>query len=83
MRAKYAVPVTNYVTGFSLQHTKENGYSVAGSSHQDGKADAVADFIASCKKCGVKPRLYFYYSTSCNGYYGIDHAKTCDYRSSD
>lgn len=56
---------------------------MAGSSHQDGKADAVADFIASCKKCGVKPRLYFYYSTSCNGYYGIDHAKTCDYRSPD
>lgn len=56
---------------------------MAGSSYQDGKADAVADFIVSCKKCGVKPRLYFYYSTSCNGYYGIDHAKTCDYRSPD
>lgn len=56
---------------------------MAGFSYQDGKADVVAAFIASCKKCGVKPRLYFYYSTSCNEYYSIDNAKTCDYRSPD
>ncbi len=77
MGAKYAVLVTNHVTGFSLWPTKENDYSIAKSPYQDGKADIVRDFIASCKKYGIKPGLY--YSTGCNGYCGINDATAKDY----
>lgn len=48
MGAKYAVLVTNHVTGFSMWPTKENDYSIAASPYRDGQADIVKDFIASC-----------------------------------
>lgn len=70
MGAKYAVLVTNHVTGFSLWPTKENEYSIAASPYMAGKADIVKAFIDSCKKYDIKPGLY--YSTGCNGYYGIN-----------
>ena len=79
MGAKYAVFVTNHVTGFSMWPTGENDYSMAGSPYRDGRADIVKDFIASCKKYGIKPGLY--YSTGCNGYYGINDSKPMDYQS--
>lgn len=68
--AKYAVLVANHCTGFSLWPTKVNDYSIAGSPWKDGKGDIVGDFVASCKKYGLKPGLY--YSTGCNGYYDIN-----------
>lgn len=70
--AKYAVLVANHCTGFSLWPTRVNDYSIAGSPWKGGKGDIVGDFVASCKKYGLKPGLY--YSTGCNGYYGIDDA---------
>ncbi|NOU75741.1 hypothetical protein GC098_30985 [Paenibacillus sp. LMG 31458] len=70
MGAKYAVFVANHVTGFAMWPTKQNKYSVVGSPYLDGKADIVRDFINSCKKYDIKPGLY--YSTGCNGYYGIN-----------
>lgn len=79
MGAKYAVLVTNHVTGFSLWPTKENKYSIASSPYKNGQADVVRDFIASCKKYGIRPGLY--YSTGCNGYYGINDSVRQDYRS--
>ena len=54
--------------------TRENSYSIASSPYKDGGADIVADFIASCKKYGIRPGLY--YSTGCNGYYGINDSKS-------
>ncbi len=68
--AKYAVLVAKHGTGFSLWPTKAHGYSVAHSPWKDGKGDIVSDFIASCRKYGVKPGLYA--STGCNGYLGVD-----------
>ncbi len=76
MGAKYAVLVANHCTGFSLWQTKDNPYSVAGCAYGDGKGDIVRDFIASCRKYGLKPGLY--YSTGCNGYYGINDEKMND-----
>ena len=85
MGAKYAVLVANHCTGFSLWQTKVNPYSVAGCAYKNGKGDIVRDFIDSCKKYGLKPGIY--YSTGCNGYYGIndglmndDFYKTDTYR---
>lgn len=79
MGAGYAVLVTNHVTGFSMWPTAENSYSIASSPYKDGKADIVKDFIASCKKYGVRPGLY--YSTGCNGYCGINDGVKQDYQS--
>ncbi len=70
MGAKYAIFVTNHVTGFSMWPTKENKYSIESSPFKEGKADIVKDFIRSCKKYGIAPGLY--YSTGCNGYYDIN-----------
>lgn len=79
MGAKYAVLVTNHVTGFSMWPTKENTYSIESSPYREGKADIVHDFIQSCKKYGIKPGLY--YSTGCNGYCGINDSEEQDYQS--
>lgn len=68
--AKYAVLVANHCTGFSLWPTRVNDYSIVGSPWKGGKGDIVGDFVASCKKYGLKPGLY--YSTGCNGYYDIN-----------
>ena len=70
MGAKYAVLVANHCTGFSLWPTKLDNYSVKASPWKEGKGDIVADFIKSCEKFKLKPGLY--YSTGCNGYYGIN-----------
>ena len=79
MGARYAILVTNHVTGFSLWPTKENTYSIAASPYQNGRADIVRDFIASCRKYNIAPGLY--YSTGCNGYYGINDSVPTDYHS--
>lgn len=57
--AKYAVLVAKHCTGFSLWPTKAHDYNVANSPWKDRKGDVVADFIASCKKYGLLPGLYY------------------------
>ena len=69
--AKYAVLVAKHGSGFSLWPTEAHDYSVKNCPWKDGKGDIVADFIASCKKYGIKPG--FYASTSTNGYYRVDN----------
>ena len=67
--AKYAVFVAKHCSGFSLWPTKAHNYSVASSPWKGGKGDVVADFLASCRKYGVKPGLYA--STGRNCLYGV------------
>ena len=67
--AKYAVLVAKHGSGFSLWPTKAHAYSVAHSPWKDGQGDVVADFIASCRKYGVRPGLYA--STGANAYFGV------------
>ncbi len=69
--AKYAVLVAKHCIGFTLWPSKAYPYGVAQSPWRGGKGDIVADFIASCKKYGVKPGLYC--STSCNAYWNVDN----------
>ncbi len=64
--AKYAVLVAKHCSGFSLWPTEAHDYSVKNCPWKDGKGDIVADFIASCKKYGIKPGIYA--STTANGY---------------
>lgn len=77
--AKYAVLVTNHCTGFSLWQTEVNDYSCASMKWKDGKGDILAEFVAACKKYGLRPGVY--YSTGCNGYYNINDEWEWDYRS--
>ena len=68
--AKYAILVAKHCSGFSLWPTKAHDYSVASSPWKDGKGDVVADFVASCRKFGVRPGLYA--STGTNARLGVD-----------
>ena len=68
--AKYAVLVAKHGSGFSLWPTDAHDYSVKNSSWRDGKGDIVADFVASCKKYGIKPGIYA--NTNANGYLHTD-----------
>ncbi|MDP4129552.1 MAG: alpha-L-fucosidase [Bacteroidota bacterium] len=69
--AKYAVLVAKHCSGFSLWPTKAHEYSVKNCPWENGKGDIVADFIASCKKYGLKPGIYA--SASANGFLYVDN----------
>ncbi|MFT3705564.1 MAG: alpha-L-fucosidase [Agriterribacter sp.] len=69
--AKYAVLVAKHCTGFSLWPTEAHDYSVKNIPWRNGKGDIVRDFIASCKKYGLKPGIYA--SASANGYCYVDN----------
>ncbi|MBX3257813.1 MAG: alpha-L-fucosidase [Chitinophagaceae bacterium] len=69
--AKYAVLVAKHCSGFSLWPTKAHNYSVKYAPWKNGKGDIVAEFIASCKKYGLKPGIYA--SASANGYCYVDN----------
>ena len=64
--AKYAVLVAKHCSGFSLWPTEAHEYSVKNSPWKNGQGDIVKEFIASCKKYGIRPGIYA--STSANGY---------------
>jgi alpha-L-fucosidase len=63
--------VAKHGTGFSLWPTKAHDYSVRNSPWENGKGDVVRDFIASCKKYGIRPGIYA--SASANGYLYVDN----------
>jgi alpha-L-fucosidase len=69
--AKYAVLVAKHCSGFSLWPTEAHDYSVKSTQWKNGKGDIVADFIASCKKYGIKPGIYA--SASANGFCYVDN----------
>jgi alpha-L-fucosidase len=69
--AKYAVLVAKHCTGFSLWPTEAHDYSVKNIPWRNGKGDIVRDFIASCKKYGIKPGIYA--SAAANGYCYVDN----------
>lgn len=71
MGANYAVLVAKHCSGFSLWPTKAHDYSVKNTPWRDGKGDIVKDFVASCRKYGLKPGIYA--STTANGYLKVDN----------
>ena len=68
--ARYAVLVAKHGSGFSLWPTEAHAYSVKNSPWKDGKGDIVADFVASCRKYGIRPGIYA--NTNANGYLHTD-----------
>lgn len=69
--AKYAVLVAKHCSGFSLWPTEAHDYSIKHSPYKNGKGDIVGEFVASCKKYGLKPGIYA--STTANGYLWVDN----------
>ncbi len=56
--AKFAILTATHETGFALYQSDVNPYSLKAVKWRDGKGDIVADFVASCRKYGVKPGIY-------------------------
>ncbi|QOD62460.1 alpha-L-fucosidase [Polaribacter haliotis] len=56
--AKFAILTATHETGFALYQSDVNPYSLKALKWKDGKGDIVADFVASCKKYGIKPGIY-------------------------
>jgi alpha-L-fucosidase len=69
--ATYAVLVAKHCSGFSLWPTRAHDYSVASAPWRGGKGDIVADFVASCRRHGLRPGLYA--SASCNAKMLVDN----------
>jgi len=69
--AKYAVFVAKHGSGFLSWQSDQYPYGMKQSPYQNGRGDLVRDFVASCRKRGVKPGIYA--SMSSNGYLEVDN----------
>ena len=57
--AKYAVLVCKHHDGFANWPTKYSDYSVKASPWKNGEGDVVAEYVAACRKYGIKVGLYY------------------------
>ena len=57
--AKYAVLTAKHHDGFALWSSAYTEYSVKNTPWKNGRGDAVAEFIAACRKYGLKAGLYY------------------------
>lgn len=70
MGARYAVFVAKHCSGFLQWQSDLYPYGLKQTSWRAGRGDVVADFVASCRKHGIKPGLYA--STGANAYLRCD-----------
>ncbi|MEI8374342.1 MAG: alpha-L-fucosidase [Planctomycetota bacterium] len=68
MGAGYTVFVAKHCTGFISWQSDAYPYGVRQSKWRDGKGDVVGDYVASCRKYGIKPGLYcsMWYNAYCD-----------------
>lgn len=64
--AGYAVFTATHFSGFMQWQSDLYPYGLKQTKWRNGKGDVVADFVASCRKVGIKPGIYF--STHRNAY---------------
>ncbi|MCX7044368.1 MAG: alpha-L-fucosidase [Candidatus Sumerlaeota bacterium] len=57
--ARYAIFTATHFNGFMQWQSDAYPYGLKQTSWRDGKGDVVADFVASCRKAGIKPGIYF------------------------
>ncbi|MFK7925644.1 MAG: alpha-L-fucosidase [Bacteroidia bacterium] len=66
---KIAILTATHETGFALYQSDVNPYCLKAVKWRDGKGDIVKDFVASCRKYGVKPGIYI--GIRWNSFYGV------------
>lgn len=71
--ARFAILTATHETGFALFQSEVNPYSLKALEWKDGKADIVGDFVASCKKYGIKPGIYL--GIRWNSFFGVHDFK--------
>lgn len=59
MGARYAVLTARHEDGFCLWPTATTDYCVRNSPWRDGAGDVVGEFVAACRRHGLRPGLYF------------------------
>ena len=69
--AKYAVFVAKHGSGFMCWQSDLYPYGMKQSPYKNGQGDIVRDFVASCRKYGIRPGLYAH--MGCNGYLEVDN----------
>ena len=57
--ARYALFTATHFNGFMQWQSDLYPYGLKQSSWRGGRADVVGDFVASCRKAGIQPGLYF------------------------
>ena len=57
--AKYALFTATHFNGFMQWQSDLYPYGLKQTRWRDGKGDVVADFVASCRKAGIEPGIYF------------------------
>jgi len=73
MGAKAAILTATHETGFALYQSDVNPYCLKAVKWRDGKGDIVADFVASCRKYGLKPGIYI--GIRWNSFLGVHNFK--------
>lgn len=57
--ARYALFTATHFNGFMQWQSDLYPYGLKQTSWRNGKGDVVADFVASCRKAGIQPGIYF------------------------
>lgn len=57
--ARYALFTATHFNGFMQWQSDLYPYGLKQTTWRDGRGDVVADFVASCRRAGIKPGLYF------------------------
>jgi alpha-L-fucosidase len=57
--AGYAIFTATHFNGFMQWQSDLYPYGLKQTKWRDGKGDVVADFVASCRKVGIKPGIFF------------------------
>lgn len=67
--ARYAIFTATHFNGFMQWQSDAYPYGLKQTGWRGGKGDVVADFVASCRKAGLRPGLYF--SVHRNAYHQV------------
>ena len=67
--ATFAILTATHETGFALYQSAVNPFCLKAVNWREGKGDIVADFVASCRKYGLKPGIYV--GIRWNSFFGV------------